>query len=448
MTTIQFPDKLKWGAATASYQIEGAAKEGGRTASIWDVFSHTPGNVKNGDHGDHACNSYHMYKEDVQHLKELGVDMYRFSISWSRVIPDGTGELNPEGVEYYRNLIQELIENGIEPMITLYHWDLPQVLQEKGGWENRETTEAFLAYANAMFQEFGGQVKKWLTINEPWCASFLSNYLGIHAPGKTSLQAAVDVSHHLLLAHGKAVQSFRDLVPDGEIGYAPNVGWLEPYSPNQEDIDACKRGMMWQKEWFMDPVFKGTYPETLVKLFAEHNATLNMEEGDLEIISQPIDMMGINYYTGSLGRYKEDGGLFQVEEIALDERRTDIDWPIYSEGFYKTLTDLHQTYGDVPIYITENGACYNHGVEEDGKVHDKERVDYLKQHLTALNRAMEAGVPIVGYIVWSLLDNFEWAEGYEKRFGIIHVNFETFERTRKDSYYWFKETVENHSFER
>ncbi|WP_028782175.1 GH1 family beta-glucosidase [Thalassobacillus devorans] len=445
MTNIQFPDTLKWGAATASYQIEGAADEGGRSPSIWDVFSHTPGKVKNGDTGDHACNSYHLYKEDVQLLRELGIDQYRFSISWSRVIPDGTGQLNKEGITYYRNLIQELIDNGIEPMITLYHWDLPQALQEAGGWEVREIVEAFQSYAETMFQEFGNKVKKWLTINEPWCASFLSNYLGIHAPGKTNLQTAVDVSHHLLLAHGKAVQSFRKIIPDGEIGYAPNVGWLEPYSPNQADVDACRRSMMWQKEWFMDPVFKGTYPETLVQLFAEHNAKLNVEEGDLAIISEPVDFMGINYYTGSLGRFKKGEGLFQVEEIPLDERRTDIDWPIYADGFYKVLTDIHQTYGDVPIYITENGACYNHGVE-DGRVHDKDRIEYLKQHLTALHRALEAGVPIAGYIVWSLLDNFEWAEGYEKRFGIIHVNYATFERTKKDSYYWYKETVKNQGF--
>ncbi|GGF27547.1 beta-glucosidase [Halobacillus andaensis] len=446
MTTIEFSKALKWGAATASYQIEGAAHEDGRSPSIWDTFSHAPGNIKNGDHGDHACNSYHLYKEDVQHLKELGVDLYRFSISWSRVMPEGTGSLNPKGVAYYRNLIEELLNHDIEPMITLYHWDLPQVLQDKGGWENRATIDAFHEYAVAMFKEFGDQVKSWITINEPWCASFLSNYLGIHAPGKTDLQAAVDVSHHLLTAHGKAVQSFRELVPDGEIGYAPNIGWLEPFSPAAEDQDACRRGMLWQKEWFMDPVFKGTYPEELIQLFEKHNAILKIEEGDLDLISQPIDFMGINYYTGSLGRYKEDAGLFQVEEIPLDNRRTDIGWPIYADGFYKALTNLKESYGDVPIYITENGACYNHGVE-DGKVNDQERIDYLKQHITSLHRAIKAGVPIKGYIVWSLLDNFEWAEGYEKRFGIIHVNFDTFERTRKESYYWYKNTVENKRFE-
>ncbi|TKD72249.1 GH1 family beta-glucosidase [Pseudalkalibacillus hwajinpoensis] len=446
MTTIQFPETLKWGAATASYQIEGAANEDGRSPSIWDTFSHAPGNVKNGDHGDEACNSYHLYKEDVKHLKNLGVDLYRFSISWPRVMPEGRGELNPKGVAYYQNLIDELIENGIEPMITLYHWDLPQVLQDKGGWENRETIDAFNEYAVAMFKEFGNKVSKWITINEPWCASFLSNYLGIHAPGKTDLQAGVDVAHHLMVAHGKAVQSFRELLPDGEIGYAPNTGWLEPFSSEQEDIDACKRGMMWQKEWFMDPVFKGSYPEELIAIFENNNAKLKLEDGDLELISQPIDFMGINYYTGSLGRHKEGEGLFDVEEIPLDYRKTDIGWPIYSDGFYNILTDLHKTYGDVPIYITENGACYNHEVE-DGRVHDKERVDYLKQHLTALHRAIKSGVPIKGYIVWSLLDNFEWAFGFEKRFGIIHVNYRTFERTPKDSYYWYRQTITNGWFE-
>ncbi|MFC7322511.1 GH1 family beta-glucosidase [Halobacillus campisalis] len=446
MTTIEFSKELKWGAATASYQIEGAAHEDGRSPSIWDTFSHTPGNVKNGDTGDHACNSYHLYKEDVQHLKDLGIDLYRFSISWSRVMPEGTGSLNPTGVAYYRNLITELLDHGIEPMITLYHWDLPQVLQDQGGWENRATIDAFNEYAEAMFKEFGDQVTNWITINEPWCASFLSNFLGIHAPGKKDLQAAVDVSHHLLIAHGKAVQSFRELVPDGEIGYAPNLGWLEPFSPAAEDQDACRRGMLWQKEWFMDPVFKGSYPEELIQIFDEHNAALRIEEGDLELISQPIDFYGINYYTGSLGRHNEEAGMFQVEEVPLDYRQTDIGWPIYADGFYKALKNLNETYGDVPIYITENGACYNHGVE-DGKVNDQERIDYLKQHLTSLHRAIKAGVPIKGYLVWSLLDNFEWAEGYEKRFGIIHINFDTFERTRKESYYWYKNTVENNRFE-
>ena len=282
MTTIQFPESFKWGTATASYQVEGAAAEDGRSASIWDVFAHTPGNVKNGDTGDQACNSYHLYEEDVALLDELDVDLYRFSISWSRVLPDGTGELNPAGVAYYRNLIQALHDRGIEPMITLYHWDLPQVLQESGGWENRKTAEAFQYYAEAMYKEFGGQVKKWLTINEPWCASFLSNFLGVHAPGKKDLQVAVDVSHHLLVAHGLAVQSFRKLVPDGEIGYAPNVTWTEPFSDRKEDVEACRTSLMWHKEWFMDPVFKGTYPDRLVQLFEKHERGPACDRGRYE----------------------------------------------------------------------------------------------------------------------------------------------------------------------
>lgn len=446
MTTIEFPSDLKWGAATAAYQIEGAANKDGRAPSIWDTFSHTPGNVKNGDNGDKACDSYHRYPEDVQYLKELGVDVYRFSISWPRVMPEGKGELNRDGVNYYHNLIKELLDNDIEPIITLYHWDLPQCLQENGGWEVRSTVEAFREYASAMFNEFGDVVKKWITINEPWCASFLSNYLGIHAPGKQDLQAAVDVAHHLLLAHGKAVQAFREVVPNGEIGYAPNVDWLEPYSQQQEDIDACKRDMQWKIEWFMDPVFKGEYPQLLKDIFAKHNAFVNVEEGDMELISQPIDFMGINYYSGSVARYKEGNGMFEVEPIWVDYQKTDIGWPVYADGFYKVLTHLHQVYGDVPIYITENGACYNHEVK-DGIVNDQERIDYLKQHLTALHRAIKSGVPIKGYILWSLLDNFEWAEGYSKRFGIIHVNYRTFERTKKESYYWYQSTVHNNWFE-
>ncbi|QHE51546.1 GH1 family beta-glucosidase [Pontibacillus sp. HMF3514] len=446
MTTIEFPRDLKWGAATAAYQIEGAANKDGRAPSIWDTFSHTPGNVKNGDNGDEACDSYHRYEEDVQYLNDLGVDVYRFSISWPRVMPKGTGELNPEGVKYYRNLIQELLDHDIEPIITLYHWDLPQTLQEHGGWEVRSTTDAFKEYAVAMFKEFGNVVKKWITINEPWCASFLSNYLGIHAPGKQDLQASINVSHHLLLAHGKSVKAFREIVPDGEIGYAPNADWLEPYSQQQEDIDACERDMQWKIEWFMDPVFKGEYPQLLQDIFAKHNGYLHIEDGDMELISQPIDFMGINYYSGSVARYKEGNGMFEVEPIWVDYQKTDIGWPVYADGFYKLLTHLQQKYGDVPIYITENGACYNHEIE-DGVVNDEERIDYLKQHLTALHRAIKSGVPIKGYILWSLLDNFEWAEGYSKRFGIIHVNYRTFERTKKESFYWYQKAVQNNWFE-
>ncbi|KYG26623.1 GH1 family beta-glucosidase [Alkalihalobacillus trypoxylicola] len=446
MAIIKFPEHFKWGAATAAYQIEGAVKEGGRGESIWDRFSHTPGKVINGDNGDIACDSYHLYREDIALMKDLGISVYRFSISWPRIFPEGIGKVNEEGVKYYHDFVDELLHNGIEPMCTLYHWDLPQALQDKGGWANRETIEAFGQYASFMFQEFKGKISKWLTINEPWCVSFLSNYLGAHAPGNKDLQLATTISHHLLVAHGLAVSQFRK-IGEGEIGFAPNLEWLEPFSNKEEDIQACNRGIAWFIEWFMDPVFHGKYPEFLLDWFKDKGVTLSIDEGDMEQISQPIDILGINYYTGSVGRYKEGEGLFDLEPIDIGYAKTDIGWNIYPEGFYKALHKLKVQYGDIPIYITENGACYNDEVE-NGEVKDTRRIEYLKQHLISLKRAIDSGVNIQGYLTWSLLDNFEWAEGYDMRFGLIHINFKTLARTKKDSYFWYKQMIGNTWFER
>ncbi|SDB84307.1 beta-glucosidase [Pelagirhabdus alkalitolerans] len=447
MSIVQFPKEMKWGVATASYQIEGAVNEGGRGLSIWDTFSKTPGKVKNGDNGDVACGSYHRYKEDVEMMDDLGVDFYRFSVAWPRIFPDGTGEVNQAGLDYYHRLVDELLEKGIQPMCTLYHWDLPQALQDQGGWGNRQTIDAFVNYANTMFEAFEGKIKHWITFNEPWCASFLSNYMGVHAPGNQDLQLAVDVAHHMNVAHGKAVSDFRKLGIEGQIGYAPNVEWNEPYSNRQEDIDACKRANAFHLDWFFDPVFKGEYPKFLVDLFEKNGAQLHVEPGDMEIISQPIDFLGINYYSGSVARYKENEGLFEHERIDTGFQKTDIGWNIYPEGFYNVLTHIHKTYGDVPIYITENGSCYNEE-PENGRVRDSKRIDYLQQHLIALDRAMKSGVNIKGYLTWSLMDNFEWAEGYTMRFGIVHVNYRTLERTKKDSFYWYKQMISNGFFER
>ncbi|GAA0286441.1 beta-glucosidase [Gracilibacillus halotolerans] len=446
MTIIQFPKDMKWGVATASYQIEGATKEGGRGLSIWDTFSKTPGKVVNGDNGDVACDSYHRYEEDVELMKELGVDTYRFSVAWPRIFPNGVGKVNQEGLDYYHRLVDALIENDIEPMCTLYHWDLPQALQDKGGWANRETIDAFVSYSELMYKEFSGKIKKWITLNEPWCISFLSNYVGIHAPGNQDLQLATQISHHLLVAHGKSVLKFRELGIDGEIGFAPNTTWLEPYSTRQEDIDACNREIGWYIEWFMDPVYKGTYPEFMVEWFKKKGVELEIQDGDMETIQQPIDFLGINYYTGHIARYKENEGLLDWELVEMNYDRTDIGWPIYPDGFYNVLTRIKDNYGDVPIYITENGSCYN-DEPENGVVQDDGRISYFEQHLTALHRAMESGVNIKGYIIWSLLDNFEWAEGYTMRFGIVHVNYRTLKRTPKESYYWLKQTISNNWFE-
>ncbi len=445
LAIIQFPKDMVWGVATAAYQIEGAVKEGGRGESIWDTFSKTPGKVFNGDNGDIACDSYYRYEEDIEIMKELGVSVYRFSVSWPRIFPSGKGKVSREGLDYYHRLVDKLIASGIEPMCTLYHWDLPQALQDQGGWDNRETIDAFVDYAELMFKEFAGKIKFWITLNEPWCISYLSNYLGVHAPGYKDLQLAVNVAHHLLVAHGKAVLKFRELGFEGQIGYAPNVEWNEPFSNKQEDIDACKRAGAWFIEWFFDPVFKGTYPQFMVEWFENKGASLHIEEGDMEVIQQPIDFLGINYYTGSVGRYAKNEGLFDHERVDVGYQKTDIGWNIYPEGFYKVLCYISEQYGQIPIYITENGSCYN-DEPVDGRVRDQGRINYLQQHLVSLDRAMQSGVTIKGYLTWSLLDNFEWAEGYSMRFGIVHVNYRTLERTKKDSYWWYKQVIANNFF--
>ncbi|MEH7226065.1 GH1 family beta-glucosidase [Bacillus sp. JJ1566] len=446
MPIIQFPKSMKWGTATAAYQVEGAAFEDGRGLSIWDTFSHTPGKVKNGDNGDIACDSYHRYPEDIDLLDQLGANVYRFSVSWPRIYPNGKGELNSVGLQYYHNLVDRLVEKGIEPMLTLYHWDLPQALQDQGGWANRDTVEAFSQYAITIFREFNGKVKYWQTINEPLCAAFLSNYRGVHAPGYQDLQLAVDVSHHLVLAHGKAVRVFRELGIEGQIGTATNTTWREPFSDRIEDIEACRREIGHNIDWFLDPIFKGEYPQYLVEWFKKKGAELHIEDGDMEIIQQPIDFIGVNYYSGNVARYKENAGLLDIENIEIDYNHTYIGWPIYADGFYKVFHYLAERYGNVPLFITENGACC---VDElaNGKVNDQDRIDYYKQHLTAVSRAIESGIPIIGYLAWSLLDNFEWAEGYGKRFGLVYVDFHSLERIKKESYHWFKEVIANGSID-
>lgn len=446
MAIIKFPAQMKWGVATASYQIEGAVNEGGRGKSIWDTFSKTPGKVLNGDHGDVACDSYNRYQEDVDIISDLGVDFYRFSISWPRIFPKGKGEISQEGLNYYHRLVDELLAKGIEPMCTLYHWDLPQALQDNGGWENRETIQAFTAYAAIMFKEFKGKINYWITFNEPWCASFLSNYYGKHAPGNTDLQIAVNVAHHMNVAHGKAVKALREIDEEANIGFAPNAEWNEPYSNTPEDIKACKLANGFFIDWFFDPVFKGHYPEAIVEVFRKNNAFLHLEDGDMEMISQPIDFLGVNYYTGGVARYQENAGLFETERVDTGRQKTDIGWDIYPEGFYNVLTHISNTYGDIPIYITENGSCYN-DEPHNGRVVDEKRIDYLKRHLVALNRAIESGVNIKGYIAWSLLDNFEWAEGYSMRFGLVHVDYRSLKRTKKESFYWYKHMLNNNFFE-
>lgn len=447
MSILQFPEGFLWGVATSAYQVEGASHEDGRGPSIWDSFCRTPGKVYGEHNGDVACDMYHRYPEDVKLMAEMGVRAYRFSIAWPRIFPNGDGELNEAGLAFYHRLVDELLKYGIEPNCTLYHWDLPQALQDRGGWENRETIGHFVRYAETVFRSLGTKIKMWGTINEPWCASFLSHYLGVHAPGKTSLQTGVDVAHHILLAHGLAVRKFRELGLTGQIGLVPNTEWAEPYSTKEKDVEAAWRQRGFLNEWFIRPVMTGRYPDKLVEWFRARGAEVPILDGDMEAISEPIDFLGINYYTGSFGRYREGAGLFDYEPVDIGWARTDIGWNIYPQGLYNVLTYIKQEFGDIPIYITENGACYNDEPDTDGLVRDTGRLEYLRVHLTQLHRAIESGVNVKGYFCWSLMDNFEWAFGYSMRFGIVHVDYETQKRTLKESGKWYSRVVKENRLE-
>ncbi|AWB43577.1 beta-glucosidase [Paenibacillus sp. CAA11] len=446
MTMIQFPKDFIWGSATSSYQIEGAYNEGGRGLSIWDTFARTEGKVLNGDTGDLACDSYHRYAEDAALLRGLGAKAYRFSVAWPRIFPQGDGELNIEGLEYYHRLVDELIANGIEPMCTLYHWDLPQALQDRGGWGNRETIDAFVNYAETMFKSFQGKIKTWITFNEPWCVSFLSNELGDHAPGNRDFQLALNVAHHLLVAHGETVKRFRELGVEGQIGIAPNTEWFEPFTRKPEDVEACNRRNAYFNNWFFDPVFKGEYPQIALDWYKAKGFAPPVLPGDMETIAQKVDFLGINYYTGGVGRYNPEGGLLEFEAVDTGMEKTDFNWNIYPHGFLTILNWVKDNYGTIPVYITENGAYYE-SEESGGEYHDPRRIEYIRRHLIQLYRAMESGVNVKGYFQWSLMDNFEWAFGYTKPFGLVHVDFKTFKRTPKDSYYWYKEIIAQGGFE-
>ena len=429
---MKFPQDFKWGVATASYQIEGAAHEDGRGESIWDRFSRTPGKVLNGHTGDTACNHYHLYKEDVALMKELGVNSYRFSIAWPRIYPTGKGQVNQRGLDFYKRLVEELLNSGIEPAATLYHWDLPQALEDQGGWLNRDTARYFQDYAQTMFEQLGDAVKLWITLNEPWCSAYLGYGNGVHAPGKSDPNWYLYAAHHLLLAHGLALQAFTSLNLPGEIGITLNLSPQYPASDSPQDREAARKADGFQNRWYLDPLFNGFYPQDMPEFLSVVAAKI--QPGDFDLISGDLDFLGINYY--SRGVVKADGrGGYQALPPAGPV--THMGWEVYPRGLYDLLLRLHEDYGPIPLYITENGAAYP-DVLEQGRVHDPERTAYLEQHFAQAARAIEAGVPLKGYYVWSLLDNFEWAFGYERRFGIVYVDFETQERIVKDSGRWYQ----------
>jgi beta-glucosidase len=445
---LGFPDGFIWGAATAAYQIEGGAYEDGRGPSIWDTFCRTPGKVFAGHTGDVACDHYHRYAEDVALMAGLGLGSYRYSISWPRIQPDGTGPVNTRGLDFYDRLTDELLGKGIDPVITLYHWDLPQTLQDRGGWTARETAEAFAGYARIVHGRLGDRVQTWTTLNEPWCSAYLGYGSGRHAPGITDPAAAFAAVHHLLLAHGLATAALRgDGARNVSITLNPAaVAPLDPESPADHDAARIIDGL--HNRIFLDPMLRGQYPADMLEHMARFSDLAFLRDGDPALIQQPIDVLGVNFYQPAYVSVRpgrpaspESPG---TEGIAFREPVgpvTDMNWQIEPAGLTRLLERLHHDYA-VPLLITENGAAYPHGPDpEDGRVHDAERIEYLDGHLRACHEAISRGVDLRGYFVWSLMDNFEWAEGYAKRFGIVHVDYTTQQRVLKDSARWYQGVI-------
>jgi beta-glucosidase len=430
-----FPEDFSWGVATSSYQIEGGTKEDGRGTSIWDTFSGTPGRVVDGDNGEVAVEHFHRYQEDIALMADLGVEAYRFSVAWPRVQPTGSGPANRAGLDFYDRLVDSLLARDITPWATLYHWDLPQPVEDSGGWPARETAYRFAEYAGHVADALGDRVKHFITLNEPWCSAFLGYGSGRHAPGRTEPVEALAASHHLLLGHGLAVAELRSRVPDAQVGITLNLYPVEA-AEGRRGEDAVRRIDGLSNRWFLDPVFRGTYPKDVVEDVAHLTDLSFVQGGDLERVSTPLDFLGVNYYTRHVVAAGAYPGTAGVEFVSRGLPTTAMGWEVDPAGLHDILTRVTRDYGDVPLVLTENGAAFD-DVLVDGRVRDPERVEFLRSHLAACRSAVLAGVPLRGYFAWSLLDNFEWAEGYAKRFGIVHVDFQTQVRTVKDSGLWY-----------
>lgn len=438
-TGFTFPADFLWGAATASFQVEGGVTEDGRGASIWDTFCRTPGKVAFGHTGDIATDQYHRYDEDVSLMRELGLGSYRFSIAWPRVYPQGYGTRNSKGFDYYNRLVDALLERGIEPAVTLYHWDLPQRLQDEGGWPERRTALHFEAYARACFDALGDRVKSWITINEPWCVTLLSHLIGEHAPGLQDQAAAYRAIHHVNLAHGIAVRVFREGGYRGTIGTTLNLSTPRPATAREQDLLAAGRAADRDSRMFLDPLFGRPYPQR--HLDALPGITLPIEDGDMELIAGAIDFIGVNYYNERVVRFDPQAPE-QFVQVPSYHPVTAMGWPIVPDGLYRQLHWVNDQTGGLPIYITENGCACDDRLSGDGtRVHDPQRIDYLRAHFHACRRALEDGIPLHGYYLWSLIDNFEWAFGYTRRFGIVYCDYTDLRRVAKDSYYFYREVI-------
>jgi beta-glucosidase len=436
--TKSFPAEFVWGAATASYQIEGAANQDGRSESVWDRFAATPGKVRNGDNGAVACDFYNRYRDDIGLMRELGLDAFRFSVAWPRVLPDGRGRVNKAGLDFYDRLVDELLGNGIAPFVTLFHWDTPQVLEDAGGWPARATVDAFSEYVDAVSARLGDRVGHWITHNEPWVVSWVGHGWGHHAPGRESDADALATAHHLLLSHGRAVEILRANSPGSEVGITLNLDNPYAASDSAEDAAATRWVDGLHNRWFLDPIFRGRYPDDMLEAWAE--IMPEVREGDLETIAAPIDFLGVNNYTSPLVAADENGGRSQIVR-RNDVDRTDMGWEVVPEGLEDLLVRLHRDYEPKAIYVTENGAAYPDVRGHDGNVNDPERQAYLEAYLAGAAGAIAQGVPLRGYFAWSLFDNFEWAWGYWKRFGLIYIDYATLERVPKGSFYWYRDYI-------
>jgi beta-glucosidase len=453
---MRFPDDFLWGTATASYQIEGAVGEGGRGASIWDTFSHTPGKTYRGDTGDVACDHYHRLEGDLDLMSDLGLRAYRFSVAWPRVQPSGSGAPNQEGLDFYRRLVDGLRQRGIVPMLTLYHWDLPQALEDRGGWTNRETSECFAEYAGILYEELSGEVGHWITLNEPWVASWMGHGLGVHAPGRRDSAAALAATHHLLLGHGLAMERMRSAGDDNQLGVTLNLHPGHPSRDTEADREAARLVDGQANRLYLDPLFRGEYPEDVISYYGERGTDFSfVRDGDLQKISVPIDFLGINYYFKNtvrgapveVGQNAPFADLGARPVIPHAAEKTAMGWPVEPEGLAEMLVRIKDEYADVPMYVTENGRAVHDYIDPEGRVVDEERISYLDGHFRAAHEAINEGVDLRGYMVWSLLDNFEWAEGYSKRFGLIVVEYGTQRRVPKSSAHWYAGVIRRNGLE-
>ncbi|MCU1675992.1 MAG: beta-galactosidase [Frankiales bacterium] len=449
---VKFPDNFVWGAATAAYQVEGAVEAAGRGPSIWDTFCKVPGAILNGDSGDNGAQQYTRYPQDIAMMRRMNLDAYRFSMAWPRIQPTGSGQINKAGLDYYDRLIDALLDADIQPWVTIYHWDLPQPLEAAGGWPARDTAHRFAEYAGVVGDHFGDRVAGWTTLNEPWCSSFLGYWNGEHAPGRKNLAAGVVAAHNLLLAHGLGVQALRAADVRGPVGIVLNTASVLPATDSPADIEAARRMDLGNK-LFLDPLYKGAYDdEVLAEIARSAGSTAHIRESDGAIIAAPTDYLGINFYgpekvtpdpaTADVPNWPGRAGIRHVD---WDVEKTAMGWAVEPAGLTHLLNRIRSEYGDIPFYITENGAAYDDAVAPDGHVHDAKRTAYIRGHLEAVAAMLDEGIDIRGYFVWSLLDNFEWSFGYDRRFGVVWVDYETYERTVKDSGLWYAEVARTHA---